>query len=260
MERPADRLALLAQPAVLSAVRTQLGWDIEYHERIGSTQDRARALAAAHAPLIVVADEQTAGKGRHGSAWIAPAGSSLLASWAMRWPVAPSGAIALLAGVAVARALEALGARGASLKWPNDVQLRERKVAGVLADATSGDPEGSSLVLGIGVNVRQRELPGELADRATSLALEGLELDRLALLARVTAEIERVARSDAERAQALDEWRRRAPMLGREVSVVRVDGPRITGVARSLGDDGALVLETAGGPQRILAGEVTIER
>lgn len=254
-----DRLVLLEDPAVRSALSRELGREIEHHARIPSTQERARALAdAGHGDVLVVADEQTAGHGRQGRPWLAPAGTALLASWVVRPLPADPALFALLAGVAVARALADLGVAGARLKWPNDVQLGGKKVAGALADAVT-DPDGGALVLGIGVNVRQ-SVPemGDLGGIATSLAIEGHDVDRLALLARLCRELDRIARAPEERRSALAEWRSRASMLGIEVEVRSASGPSVRGVARELADDGALVLRTSTGDQRIVAGEVTL--
>jgi BirA family transcriptional regulator, biotin operon repressor / biotin---[acetyl-CoA-carboxylase] ligase len=247
------RLALLAIPAVRSAVSLEIGRTIEYHASIGSTQERARELAAAgSAPVLVVADEQTAGQGTRGRRWHAPPGTSLLASWVFRPAPAEPGLFALLAGVAVARALEGLGVEGAHLKWPNDVELGQKKVAGALAHATT-DGEGGSLVLGIGVNVHQRtdDLHPDIRADATSLALSAHAVDRLSLLAALTRELDRVA-VPAERAAALAEWRRRATLLGREVEVIRPGQAPLRGLARDVADDGALIV--AG--ERVVAGDV----
>jgi BirA family biotin operon repressor/biotin-[acetyl-CoA-carboxylase] ligase len=254
-----DRLGLLADPAVRSAVSRELGLAIEHHDGLASTQERARALADRGAgPTVVVAEEQTAGRGRQGRAWLAPRGSSLLASWIFRPLPSDASLFALLAGVAVARSLAALGIGDARVKWPNDVQLGGKKVAGALADAAT-TATGGVLVLGIGVNVHQeRSDLGELAGIATSCAIEGHAVDRLALLARLTPQLARIAASTAERAAALDEWRERSSMLGREVEVRASGGPALRGLARELADDGALVIETASGRQRIVAGEVSL--
>lgn len=247
------RLRLLADAAVRSAFARELGRAVEYHDAIPSTQERARDLVG---PAVVVADHQTAGRGTRDRIWVAPAGTSLLASWvyAECSGVAPA---AILAGVAIVRALDALGAPGATLKWPNDVLIDGRKVAGALAHASTGD-EGS-LVLGIGVNVRQRasDFPDALRAHATALALHGWELDRLALLARVTGELDRAL---ADVPAALATWRERSSVLGRDVVVERVGEPVLRGVARDLDGDGALVLETPHGPRRILVGEVSLAR
>ncbi|HKW77568.1 MAG TPA: biotin--[acetyl-CoA-carboxylase] ligase, partial [Candidatus Limnocylindria bacterium] len=181
---------------------------------------------------------------------------SLLASWITR-PAPPAPALfTALAGVAVARALDGLGAKGASLKWPNDVELAAKKVAGVLANATSGGG-GGVLVLGIGINVHQRaaDFPAEIAAIATSLALAGHDVDRLALLARVTRELDRIALPD-ERAVALAEWRARSTLLGKGVEV-RIQGRApFAGTATAIDDEGALLVNTATGIERVVSGEV----
>lgn len=247
------RLALLAIPAVRSALSLEIGRKIEYHQRLASTQDRARALAAAGSgPSVVVADQQTAGQGTRGRSWEAPAGTSLLASWLFRPAPAEPGLFALLAGVAVARALARQGMSEASLKWPNDVEAGHKKVAGALAHATT-DGEGGSLVLGIGVNVHQSldDFPAELRATATSLALTGHAIDRLPLFVDLTRELERVA-VPAERRAALDDWRMRSTLLGREVEVTREGSPVVRGVARDIAEDGALLV----GSERVVVGDV----
>ena len=252
------RLRLLDHAAVRSAVARELGRDIEYHASIESTQGRARALAGdGSGALIVVADEQRAGQGTHGRTWHAAAGTSLLASWIVRpAPVAP-GLFAALAGVAVARALEGLGATGAHLKWPNDVELAGKKVAGALAHGSS-DGGGGVLVLGIGVNVHQGadDFPPELRASATSLAMAGSPVDRLALLARLTDELDRLEAAGG-REVAMVEWRQRSTLIGRQVEV-RISGrDAFGGVVTAIDDDGALLVRTSGGVERIFAGDVT---
>jgi BirA family biotin operon repressor/biotin-[acetyl-CoA-carboxylase] ligase len=247
------RLALLSIPAVRSALSLEIGRDIEYHSELASTQDRARALAASGSGTsVVVADHQTAGQGTRGRSWQAPAGTSLLASWLFRPTPAEPALFALLAGVAVVRALESLGMREASLKWPNDVEAGHKKVAGALAHATT-DGEGGSLVLGIGVNVHQQldAFPTDLRGTATSLALAGHTVDRLSLFIDLTRELDRVA-APAERAAALDVWRRRSTILGREVEVTREGRSPVRGIARDIGEDGALLV----GSERVLVGDV----
>ncbi|OGN77313.1 MAG: biotin--[acetyl-CoA-carboxylase] ligase [Chloroflexi bacterium GWC2_70_10] len=257
-ERLMDRLGLLADRGVRGAVGRAIGREIEHHARITSTQDRARELVdAGCGPMVVVADEQTAGRGRQGRTWSAPPGTSLLASWVFRPLPSDPALFALLAGVAVARALDALGVPGARLKWPNDVQLGGKKLAGTLGDAVTA-PDGGALVLGIGVNAGQSAADlGELAAMATSCRIEGHEVDRLALLARITAQLDLLAASPDERRTALDEWRSRSSVLGREVEVRGAAGS-VRGLAREVAEDGALVLETASGDRRILAGEVSL--
>ena len=247
-----DRLALLADPAVRSAVGRELGRTIEYHASIGSTQDRARELGRAGSAAIVVADHQSGGHGRGERTWLSEAGASLLASWVFRPAPAEPALFALLAGVAVARALAPFGVADRGLKWPNDVWLTGGKVAGCLAHGAE-----DHLVIGIGINVSGHELPADIADTATTLARSGHDIDRLALLARLTAELVRLA-DPAAHAEAMAEWRKRSITLGRQVEVRESGNDPFRGRATALAEDGALVVETEYGQQRVLAGEVRV--
>lgn len=251
------RLLLLEQAAVRSAVARELGRDIEYHESIDSTQTRARELARDGAERgIVVANEQRAGRGTRDRTWLAASGTSLLASWILRPAPASPALFAALASLAVARALDGLGCGGARLKWPNDVELDGLKVAGVLAHATS-DGSGGSLVLGIGVNVHQRstELPPQIRDTATSLALVRLPVDRLALLARLSAELDRLEDAPAFLA-ARAEWEDRSSVIGEAVDVNVPGHAPFAGTATAMDEEGALLVRTGSGVERVIAGEV----
>jgi len=250
----ADRLRLLAHPAVASAFGRELGQHVEYREQLGSTQDRAKELAPG--PAVVVTDLQTAGRGTSDRTWVADRGTSILASFVLPGPPAASAVASLVAGVGVARALEALGLPGARLKWPNDVLLRGRKVAGILTHLATG--AGGHVIVGVGLNITQSD--GELTgfrSPATSLAIEGLAVDRLVALEVLARAITAVFALPPE--DALAEWRQRSNMLGHVVSVARAGAEPVRGLAAALDPDGALRVETAYGPQRILVGEVTVE-
>lgn len=248
-----DRLGLLADHAVRSAFGSELGRAIEYHATISSTQDRARELGrAGGASVVVVADQQTDGHGRGEKTWLSDPGASLLASWVFRPAPAEPALFALLAGVAVTRALRIFGVADLGLKWPNDVWLTGGKIAGCLAHGAA-----DHVVIGIGVNVARQELPPEIARTATTLGRAGHDIDRLALLARVSTQLDRVA-DPAAHAEALVEWRKRSITLGREVEVAEAGSTTFRGQATVLAEDGALVVETAYGLQRVLAGEVRV--
>jgi BirA family biotin operon repressor/biotin-[acetyl-CoA-carboxylase] ligase len=207
-----------------------------------STNDRARVLAAAGAPngTLVTADAQTAGRGRQGRAWSAPPGHALLMSLVLReaHPLLP-----LAAAVAVAKAV---GDR-AQIKWPNDVLLEGRKVAGILAE---GRPQEGWVVLGIGVNVaiRAEDLPPELHATAATLGREPSDVEPF--LAALLSSLERALALPAE--TLLDAWRARDALAGREISW---SGGR--GTAAGIDGEGRLVVELPGGGRTALdAGEV----
>ena len=157
--------------------------------------------------------------------------------------------LSLAASVAVAEALRDVAGIDARLKWPNDVLVGGRKIAGILLER-----HGDAVIVGVGINVSQRALPSELTSAATSVALEGGRTDREGVAPRRCAAAIGGWRDRLEHegfAAVRARWSALAGMLGREVSV---DG--VTGIARGLDDDGALLIETAGGTERVLAGDV----
>lgn len=221
-------------------------------ESCRSTNDEALAWAKDGAPhlSVVVANAQEAGRGRHGRSWIAPSGEALLCSIVVRpeLPVARWGLLPLIAGVAVVDAVRARTGVEAGLKWPNDVLVAGRKLSGILVEA---EPPALA-VIGIGLNASTTQFPDDLV--ATSLALEGaLRLDRADLLAEIVTAL-RVTLADSSRTMA--RYRERSVTLGQRVQVLQGTST-MTGVAVHIEEDGALVLDTEHGPQRVHAGEVT---
>jgi BirA family biotin operon repressor/biotin-[acetyl-CoA-carboxylase] ligase len=214
--------------------------------RVDSTNARARELAVAGAPhgTVVTAAEQTAGRGRQGRGWSAPAGRGLLLSVLLRdWPrLLPLGA-----AVAVA---ETVG-EYAAIKWPNDVLLRDHKVAGILAE---GRPQEGWMVLGIGLNVavRSNDLPPDVRDTAATMGLEPTEVEPT--LARLLASLERWLA--AREPDVLGAWRARDALAGR--AVAWAGG---AGTAVGVDEDGRLVVDLAdaGGRTALDAGEVHLE-
>ena len=234
-------------------------YTVEYHDRLASTNDRARELAADGAEdVVVVADEQTGGRGRLDRAWTAPAGG-IWASLVLR-PERPPAEVpmyTLAAAVAVARAAREAGVE-ATIKWPNDVLVAgadgdERKLAGILTEMEGEADRVSWLVVGVGVNANldPEALPGD----ATSLRAEtGGDVDRrrfaATLLERFAALAETADRSD----EILAAWRERASTLGRRVRVDTAEGV-VEGTAVDVTEPGALVVDTDEGRRRVHAGD-----
>jgi BirA family biotin operon repressor/biotin-[acetyl-CoA-carboxylase] ligase len=216
-----------------------------HYRATDSTNTRARELAAGGAPhgTLVTADEQSAGRGRQGRAWVAAPGDALLMSVLLREldPVLP-----LAAAVAVA---EAVGP-DARIKWPNDVWLDGRKVSGILIE---GRPQEGWAVLGIGVNVGTREFPEELSEIATSLALHGSDTTREELLA---ALVERLDHWLATAPGAvLAAWTKRDALRGRRISWAEGEG-----AAAGVDESGALLVTLDDGAMTALdAGEVHLQ-
>jgi BirA family biotin operon repressor/biotin-[acetyl-CoA-carboxylase] ligase len=206
-----ERLTPLAGP-------NPLGGPVVHLDRTGSTNDAGRALAAAGAPsgTLVLAEEQTAGRGRQGRTWVAPRGRALTLSVVVRADPAALALLPLAAAVAVCEACERVAAVRCAVKWPNDVWTDERKVAGILVEAR---PQEGWAVLGIGLNVdtSEAELAEELRATATSLRIAaGDEIGRDRALA---ALLDRLAsRLAAGRESLLTAFRERDALHGRKIA------------------------------------------
>jgi len=228
---------------------------------IGSTNTVALALAGLDAPegSVVVADYQTAGRGRQGRAWLAPPDTALLVSILLR-PTGPAERIpqlSLVAGVAVREALALAGVE-TRLKWPNDILLHGKKVCGILLEAASGPLREPGVVVGIGLNVNQEraDFAADLRQRATSLSVAtGRAWERETLLMLLLSSMDRWYSTHRREgfAPVREAWLSGSGDLGRWI---RVDS-RGAGRMVDLGADGALIVETArGGRIEILAGEI----
>jgi len=241
---------------------------IHYFDELNSTQETARAFAAEGAAqgTVVIAERQTAGRGRMGRSWHSPAGLNLYCTTILhpQIPLAEVPRLSLMAGVAAAQAIEREAPGLVSLKWPNDVWLKGRKTGGIIAEAvTNSRQELECVLLGIGINVNlpQSDIPDDLRDKATSVRIAtGHPCDRIALANSLFTLLdyrymEIVTRGfDAVR----PEWERFSALTGRRVTVV--DGPRReSGIVRGIDADGALLLEVGTNLRRVLAGDVSIE-
>ena len=237
------------------------GFQLRVLARTPSTQDVVRAAARAGAAegWCCVAAEQTAGRGRLGRRWEAPAGRALLVSVLLRPPMALAGAVPLLGGVAVADAVAACSGVRVGLKWPNDVLAADGgKLAGVLAEVEPG-AGGVAVVVGVGLNLTVEEFPPGVAGASLHRLAGrpiGWEEALAALLTALGARLDELR--DGGVAAIVAAWRERAVGIGARVTVQTPTGPLegdITGVA----DDGALLLATTTGTEvRVLAGHVRL--
>jgi BirA family biotin operon repressor/biotin-[acetyl-CoA-carboxylase] ligase len=266
---------LLGTPDRLTAddIKAQLktsliGSEILVFEETASTNEVVEHLAksGAREGLVVFAESQTRGRGRRGRAWASPRGKGLWFSVLLR-PTLPTSAasrITVAASVAVARAIRQNCGVDARIKWPNDVMVNGKKLAGVLTELRAEADEILLATLGIGidVNCRREDFPGELAGIATSLELEtGNAQDRVALAARVLIALDecyQAALTDFE--TVVDEWAKLCTTLGHQI-VVTMGQHRIEGFAQALDGDGALLLRRDSGQiERIVGGDVVVER
>jgi BirA family biotin operon repressor/biotin-[acetyl-CoA-carboxylase] ligase len=254
--------------AAFSAARARLaplGQRVLFFASVGSTNDVALSLAAEPGSegAIVIADGQTAGRGRFGREWFSPAASGLYVSVLLRSPSGGDGrAIGLLtltAGVALVEAIEAFTGLRSAIKWPNDVYVARRKLAGVLAEAVG---TGELVVLGYGINVTPKIYPPELGDRATSLESElGRSIDRWGLCVETLTSLSARYRDllSGQFDAILDAWRQLAPAS--RGAAVAWNTPRgvMRGTTAGIDDRGALLVRVGDRIERVVGGEVLWE-
>lgn len=236
---------------------------IECRDKCESTNSLLLERAACGAPSgqVLACEAQTAGRGRRGRSWHSEPGASLTFSVLWRFPPAmPVGGLSLAVGVALARALERQSIGGIALKWPNDLLAGGRKLAGVLIEMVPGEP--GAVVVGIGLNIR---LPAELARRIDADAVAVADLiavapSRNALLAAVLDELaDAFGRFESEGFSTLrDDWLARHAHQGVQISLSNEAGLCLQGRCLGVDHDGALLVRTADGVQRVVSGEVSL--
>jgi BirA family biotin operon repressor/biotin-[acetyl-CoA-carboxylase] ligase len=241
-----------------------LGLRLLWFDHIGSTSDRALewAEAGAEEGCLVLADAQSAGRGRLGRRWASPAGAGIYMSAVLRPPPPAMALLTMAAGLGVSEGIAAATGLDTHVKWPNDVCVAgrpPRKLAGILAEAGSSGDGVLHVVLGIGINVLPAAYPPDVAARATSLEGElGRAVSRGAVLAECLAGVwQRYGMLASGRgSDVLAAWRARAAVtLGRRVEWDDPSGLR-RGIARDVDGDGALIVAAESGLVRLTAGEV----
>ena len=232
-------------------------FDVRWHDSLPSTMDVASGLAhdgAGHG-VVIVADQQTAGRGRRGATWQSPAGAGLYLSFVARFQNAAAIPLATLAaGVAVRDGIRESTGLTTDLKWPNDVIIGRRKLAGILAEGVGiGSPE-PSVVIGIGINLQPAAYSPDVAARATSIEGElGRPIDRDAVFNAVLISLwDRLAALEQKPGDILQAWRAASP----NARGTRVDWDGRQGVTAGIDDSGALLVTTNAGVERIIAGEL----
>lgn len=266
-----DRPPLNARALQRALVSEDGPWTrLDLRAETGSTNADAVSAARAGEPegLVVVAERQTAGRGRRGRTWASPARAGIAVSVLLRpgtanleraWPAAPSatyGWLPLLAGVALVEMVTRLAEVPAVLKWPNDLMVGDYKCAGILAEGAAG-----SVVVGIGLNVTLR--PGELLERATSLQLAGaVTTDRDPLLRALLRGLGgwygrwRLAAGDADACGLREAYLHHCGTIGRQVRVLLPSGAELLGGATTVDAGGQLVVRAADGEHTVAAGDV----
>lgn len=260
----------LTAEAIANALTTQrLGRPVLIFEQVGSTNDLAheQARAGARDGLLLLAEEQTAGRGRLDRSWWAPAGTCLLMSLLLRpaLPLPLAGQLTMRMGLGAAEGIAQVTGVEPQLKWPNDLLVGGRKLGGMLTELNSADGRLNYAVLGLGLNVNvdfaRDGAPADVTGLATSLLLEtGREVDRVALLAAILARIEHWYAGPMAHESPHQAWAARLDTLGRRVRVA-LTGGALEGVAIGVTPEGALLVREDGGAVRtVWSGDVVAVR
>ena len=256
---PPDPRAWDVDPSRLAGTRFAT---VRFFDEIGSTNTEAveAARAGAGEGLVVVADHQTAGRGRLGRTWSTAPGTALLVSVLLRppLPIDEVPIVLMAAGLAACDGVEGAAGFRPRLKWPNDLVVADRKLAGLLTESTGGaDP---AVVLGLGLNVGAGAYPPDLPEPATSCEEEaGRTVDRAEVLVRLLSALEArysTVLATGGRKATLDAYRADSATLGRRVRVELTGGEALEGEAAGVADDGRLVVVDAAGEHLVSVGDV----
>jgi len=239
-----------------------IGQKVVFYTETTSTNDIALELAGKGADegTLVIADSQTMGKGRRNRKWLAPAGTSILASLILCPLIELSqiNKIVLITAISIVYAIRNVTHLPALIKWPNDVVINSKKIAGILAETKTEKNSVSYIVVGFGINVNVPKIsfPEEIADIATSLSIEsGCEISRIYLLQEILRQIEsRYLKLDND--SFLDEWKNLSATIGRQVQIEYPDSIK-TGLALDIDENGALTIKlNTGEIQRIVNDDI----
>lgn len=262
-----SRPDVVTEEEIASGLRTSvLAKQIYYYARVGSTNEEAKRRALDGAPngSLLIAEEQTSGKGRLGRNWTSPAGAGLWFSVLLRPDYLPERVtpLTLLAGLAVCAAVRRRTGCSAEIKWPNDVVIGGRKVCGILTEMSAEMERINFVVIGIGINVNSAVFPEELKNKATSLRMEtGKPVPRAELLQDILFELEhRISRLKAEGLEPLlAEYKALCVSLNRTVGFTR-NGLAMTGTAVDISPEGELIVRLESGERiPVYSGEVTVQ-
>ncbi|MFA5316796.1 MAG: biotin--[acetyl-CoA-carboxylase] ligase [Dehalococcoidales bacterium] len=258
----AEEIENISAEAIGRNLKTRfVGRRLAYYPSVASTMELAleEAREGASEGSVVIAGEQTSGKGRRNRVWLSPPGSISL-SLVLRPQDSNLAGLVMVAALAVASAIEKVTGLRPGIKWPNDVLINRRKVCGILIETKVGRGSSNYAVVGIGINVNLRlaDYP-DIAPLATSLSDElGGAVSRLDLLCRLLEEFERLYLAASAGNSVFDQWRARLVTLGKRVTA-SCEGTRLEGMAESVAPDGSLMLRHSDGTlSRIVAGDVSL--
>ena len=257
---------MIGKNEILNELNTKIfGKNIFSFDTLNSTNTFAKSLSKEEVPhgTLIIAEEQTAGRGRLQRNWVSPAGKNLLFSIIL-YPDFGIEKISLLpfaGSLAIADAIETITGLSSTCKWPNDVLINGKKVCGMLLESSLGNSVQEKIILGIGLNVNQEEFSEELKFKASSLQIEsGIVINRVTLLQKILEELEnryeQLSHFPAQ--QLLNDWRMKALLFGKKITVLESEFS-FTATAIDVNEDGSLIIETEDGQKRnIFSGDVSL--
>lgn len=257
---------VLTKEEVLPLLNTKyIGGEIIYLDSVDSTNNYARDRAAGGCSegLVIIADMQTAGRGRLGRNWATPKASSIAFSVVLKPEIKPfkASGITLVVGTAVCRALRYKTSMDVGIKWPNDIILNRKKLCGILTEINAGMDVVNYIITGVGINVNIKEFPEDLKDIATSLSLElGNVVSRKDILVSVLSEIEKTYEDFKVNGlnNIMDEYKSYSVTLGNFVKVTSINDI-MEGEAIEITDDGLLVVKLKDGmKKKVISGDVSV--
>ncbi|MBU9723919.1 MULTISPECIES: biotin--[acetyl-CoA-carboxylase] ligase [Bacillaceae] len=253
-------------------IRSRLGNDhlfkeISYHEEVESTQNIAQKLInqGAGSGTVVIANEQTSGRGRLGRDWFSPKDKGIWMSLILKPEItlreAPQ--LTLLAAVAVTRAISSVCSISSEIKWPNDILVDGKKVCGILTEMQADPDRIKSVIIGIGINVNQTDFPSSIANIATSLAkARGEQVERSELIIQILNEFQWLYEAYLAKGFSFIKplWEVNAISIGKKIVATTAQG-RLTGIAEGINDEGVLILRDDNGKvHHIYSGDITIPK
>lgn len=265
---------ILSQSEIASQLHTKwLGHNVRYLEEVDSTNAEAKRIAESAGNVdwhgtVVVADKQTAGRGRRGRSWSSPCGTGLFFSILIKPEIEPGNAsmLTLVKGMATAKGIAEATGMQPQIKWPNDIVINGKKIVGILTEMSAQVDYVNHIVVGTGINVHQSEFPEEIAKTATSLKLEmqrqgrDAQISRAQLLGAVLEHFERyyeIFLKTQDLSALMEEYNGMLANCGRPVRVLDPLG-EYGGTALGIDDRGELLVERDGGISKVSSGEVSV--
>lgn len=268
MEMKEDKIDITSLKEALNT--RSLGREILFFEQLDSTNTQAKRLIKEEAEekvghgLLILAEEQTSGRGRLGRDWSSPKRGGIWMSFVLnpRLPAESCPMLTLVAAVAVNEAIRRVSGLDSFIKWPNDIVINAKKVCGILTEATGLLSEGPNIILGIGINANRKDFPGELGLSATSLSLEGeKDINRSLLIAEICNSLEKYYEEFTEQGDLTGlkaEYEKYLINRGKQVRVLAKDG-EYTGTALGINGQGGLLVETKEKEiTTVVSGEVSV--